>query len=147
MLGTLAGILMYSACQNADSSVFGETTSEGGVIPVLGVAAWKQEQQGFALPLLTVHAHTVMAHGGNFFLKEACLRAFLTPSSPSDCTYFSRFDHVPDGTGSKEPTCQCRRRKRREFDPWVRKIPWKGHSNPLHDSCLEQLSTYAHVCK
>ena len=24
----------------------------------------------------------------------------------------------------KESACQCRRRKRRGFDPWVRKIPW-----------------------
>ena len=27
------------------------------------------------------------------------------------------------GTSGKELTCQCRRRKRREFDPWVGKIP------------------------
>ena len=25
----------------------------------------------------------------------------------------------------KEVTCQCRRRKRRRFDLWIRKIPWK----------------------
>ena len=25
----------------------------------------------------------------------------------------------------KELACQCRRCKRRGFDPWVRKIPWK----------------------
>ena len=25
----------------------------------------------------------------------------------------------------KEPTCQCRRLKRRRFDPWVGKIPWR----------------------
>ena len=25
----------------------------------------------------------------------------------------------------KEPTCQCRRGKRRGFDPWVRRIPWR----------------------
>ena len=25
----------------------------------------------------------------------------------------------------KELTCQCRRHKRQEFDPWVRKIPWR----------------------
>ena len=31
----------------------------------------------------------------------------------------------PGGTGGKEPTCQCRRRKRCGFDPWVGKIPWK----------------------
>ena len=29
------------------------------------------------------------------------------------------------GAGGKEPSCQRRRHKRREFDPWVRKIPWR----------------------
>ena len=29
----------------------------------------------------------------------------------------------PGGTSGKEPACQCRRRKRRGFDPWVGKIP------------------------
>ena len=29
----------------------------------------------------------------------------------------------PGGSG-KEPTCHCRRCKRRVFDPWVRKISW-----------------------
>ena len=37
----------------------------------------------------------------------------------------------------KEPTCQGRRHKRRGFDPWVRKIPGGGPSNPLQYSCLE----------
>ena len=27
--------------------------------------------------------------------------------------------------GGKEPACKCRRCKRRGFDPWVRKIPWR----------------------
>ena len=31
----------------------------------------------------------------------------------------------PCGSADKEPTCQCRRRKRGRFDPWVRKIPWR----------------------
>ena len=31
----------------------------------------------------------------------------------------------PGGLSSKEPACQCRRCKRCEFDPWVRKIPWR----------------------
>ena len=30
----------------------------------------------------------------------------------------------PGGTIGKEPICQCRRRKRPGFDPWVGKIPW-----------------------
>ena len=28
-----------------------------------------------------------------------------------------------DGASGKEPACQHRRRKRREFDPWIGKIP------------------------
>ena len=24
------------------------------------------------------------------------------------------------------------------FDPWVKKIPWKGHGNPLQYSCMEK---------
>ena len=36
------------------------------------------------------------------------------------------------GTSGKEPACQCRRCKRRGFDPWIGKIPrgraWPGES-------------------
>ena len=31
----------------------------------------------------------------------------------------------PGGASSKEVGCQCRRHKRREFDPWIGKIPWR----------------------
>ena len=34
------------------------------------------------------------------------------------------------GTSGKEPACQCRRRKRRQFNPWVRKIPWRRAWQP-----------------
>ena len=37
----------------------------------------------------------------------------------------------------KEPACQCRRCKRHRLNPWVRKIPWGGHGNPLQYSCLD----------
>ena len=30
----------------------------------------------------------------------------------------------------KKSTCQCRRLKRLEFDPWVRKIPWSRKWQP-----------------
>ena len=30
----------------------------------------------------------------------------------------------------KEPACQCRRHKRRGFDPWVRKIAWRREWQP-----------------
>ena len=36
----------------------------------------------------------------------------------------------PGGTSGKEPTCQCRRCKRCEFDPWVRKVPWRREGQP-----------------
>jgi len=31
---------------------------------------------------------------------------------------------LPRWLSGKESTCQCRRRKKYELDPWVRKIPW-----------------------
>ena len=37
---------------------------------------------------------------------------------------------LPSGTSGKEPACQCRRHKRRGFDPWVRKIPWRKAWQP-----------------
>ena len=39
----------------------------------------------------------------------------------------------PGGASGKEPTSQCRRYKRPEFDPWVGKIPWrrKWQSTPV----------------
>ena len=43
------------------------------------------------------------------------------------------FIHVglPVDTSSKEPICQCRRHKRLQFDPWVRKIPWRRAWQPI----------------
>ena len=35
------------------------------------------------------------------------------------------------GASGKEPTCQCKRFKRRGFDPWVRKIPWRRAWQPI----------------
>ena len=41
----------------------------------------------------------------------------------------------PGGAG-KESACQCRRRKRPEFDPWVGKIPCSRKWQPTPYSCL-----------
>ena len=43
----------------------------------------------------------------------------------------------PGGAGGKEPACQCRRPKRRRFDPWVGKILWGGCGNLLQYFYLE----------
>ena len=34
------------------------------------------------------------------------------------------------GASGKKSACQCRRRKRHRFDPWVRKIPWRRKWQP-----------------
>ena len=51
------------------------------------------------------------------------------PSCPSFkiAQYF--LQGIPGGATGKEPTCQCRRQRRR-FDPWVGKIPWKRAWQP-----------------
>ena len=36
----------------------------------------------------------------------------------------------PGGASGKESVCQCRRRKRCRFDPWVGKIPWRRAWQP-----------------
>ena len=36
----------------------------------------------------------------------------------------------PGGANGKERVCQCRRHKRCEFDPWIRKIPWRKAWQP-----------------
>ena len=36
----------------------------------------------------------------------------------------------PGGASGKEPTCSFRRPKRRRFDPWVGKIPWRRAWQP-----------------
>ena len=50
-------------------------------------------------------------------------------------TYVFRASQV--AVSGKEPSCQCRRRKRCWFDPCVGKIPWRKAGQPLQNSCLE----------
>ena len=40
------------------------------------------------------------------------------------------YHRFPGGAGGKEPTCQCRRQKRRRFDSWVGTIPWRRKWQP-----------------
>ena len=43
----------------------------------------------------------------------------------------------PGGPSGKEPACQCRRHKRREFNPGLGRSPRGRHGNALQYSCLE----------
>ena len=51
----------------------------------------------------------------------------LSPSQPQKARRGSPAISVgfPGGAHGKEPSSQCRRYKRLEFNPWVRKIPWR----------------------
>ena len=44
---------------------------------------------------------------------------------------------LPRWHSAEEPTGQCRRHRRRRFDPWVMMIPWRRKWQPLQHSCLE----------
>ena len=46
---------------------------------------------------------------------------------------------LPRWLNDKEPACQCRRHKKRQFDPWVWKIPWRRAWHPIPVVLLEEL--------
>ena len=46
------------------------------------------------------------------------------------CLYFAYNQGLPRWHNGKEFTCQCKRSKRRGFNPWVRKISWSRKWQP-----------------
>ena len=64
-----------------------------------------------------------------FFPVHGGLRILL--SCTCNGTYLPLVETSPDGTSGKEPTCQCRRLKRLQFNPWVGKIPWRRPWKPI----------------
>ena len=73
--------------------------------------------------------------------NQTWMKCCITQPIPEGNRLLSRFltwkMAFPGGTSGKEPTCQCRRPKRRSFDTWVGKIPWRRAWNPLQYSCRE----------
>ena len=53
-----------------------------------------------------------------FFLENVLLLFLVV------LVWLHQEDGLPGGASGEEPSCQCRRRKRLDFHPWVRKIPW-----------------------
>ena len=52
------------------------------------------------------------------------------PIQLNNSWHFKGNYNFPGGSTGKEPACQCRRHKWCEFNPWVRKIPWKRKWQP-----------------
>ena len=91
-------------------------------------------QRYFKMQILTseVQGEAWGSYISNKFPDEA--RVTVPPHL--EC-YLSKNWGFPGGTSGKEPACQCGRHKRHGFDPWVGKIPWRRHGNPLQYSCLK----------
>ena len=71
---------------------------------------------------------------GRQFLMNACLSpgmcpclsgSFKNPEVVHLAPMIMSILGFPGGTSGKEPACKCRRCKRRGFNPWVGKSPWK----------------------
>ena len=59
----------------------------------------------------------------DFFLKR---NRVWGPDAMMNVELFNQVTwNFPDGASGKELECQCSRRKRHKFDPWVGKIPWR----------------------
>ena len=68
-----------------------------------------------------------MQDPGAEWLSYAALKFLTQLSELTNVYYFLGF---PRWCSGKESRCQCRRHKRRGFDPWVRKIPWRRKWQP-----------------
>ena len=59
----------------------------------------------------------------------------------NNCVYIDIIIHVlyglPKWLSGKESACQCRKRRRFGFNPWVGRSSGEGNGNPLQYSCLE----------
>ena len=65
-----------------------------------------------------------------FLLRLLHRQADSLPLAPPGKLSSLRMNHNLLNEVGGEPTCQCRRLKRLEFDPWVGKIPWRGTWQP-----------------
>ena len=77
------------------------------------------------------HLHTKRGNSHSELGKQEGPPLTSTPGEETAWhSLFSRLDlstltGLPRQHSGKEPACQCRRRKRYRFDPWVGRIPWR----------------------
>ena len=74
--------------------------------------------------------------------EGACRESAIRIDKPDTAPARNLFHHkytwwLPRRQSGEEPACQCRRRKRHRFNPWVEKRPWRRKCNPLQYSSLE----------
>ena len=67
------------------------------------------------------------------------VRLFATAQTTAHQVHLSMtriLEGFPGRANCKEPSCQCRRRKRLRFDPWVGEIPWRRVWQPTRFSSI-----------
>ena len=75
--------------------------------------------------------HTQSSYGA--WGPSYCYSTYVTPRPMKAGKHIPKTQGkscFPGGTNGKESACQCRRHKRRGFDPWVGKIPWRSKWQP-----------------
>ena len=92
------------------------------------VLAWRIPGMGEPGGLPSMGSHRVGHDWSDLAAAVGIVPAVIGETVLANC--------FPGSTGGKEPPWKCRRPKRCEFDPWVRKIPWRRAWQPAH-SCLE----------
>ena len=81
------------------------------------------------LTLATLQTVAFQAPLSTGFFREEYWSGLPFPSPEHIHTTICKMGY-PDGTSGKKPTCQYRRHKRRWFNSWVEKIPWRRVRQP-----------------
>ena len=98
---------------------------------------WRQEEKGTTEDKVVGWHHWLNGHeSGQAWEDEGQgSQVCCSPLCHEELDTAERLNNNKGGTSSKEPANSGDMRP--EFDPWVGKTPWRGHSNPLQCSCLE----------
>ena len=110
--------------------VMSDSSRPHGLQPTRLLRPWDFPGNGLPLPSPYAYAASVKDRDGcwKITMEHHNLNQVVTPNAAA----------MPDGAGSKESTCQCRRHKRFRFNPWIGKIPWRRKWHPTPPLLLEE---------
>ena len=92
------------------------------LVETFWVSLW---HKSMSLEFLPLHTYTHVLPRWSLFFLLCCTQLCPTLCDPVDCS-----PGFPGGTSGKKRACQCRKCKRRGFNPWVWKIPWNRAWQP-----------------
>ena len=98
---------------------------------------WGTLQQRIDKICLSLHAQYHQEHSLSFFFLSllkynlCTVKCVLCRCSVLCVLTNTQSSGLSEWLGGKESTCQCQRRRRLWFDPWVQKIPWSRKWQPV----------------